>query len=128
MMHECLVNKYPTRFDIPSETEIQLFITAEVATRNQRANRCSSTAQTMSTKSRMSALYVYYLTKRFNETGGTLKPRDGLTYLKDVCDPSTEDFPTDKQIKSKVSAMKSKFKGCMRLPDLPVLPSDLQSS
>ena len=80
MMHESLVNKFPTRFDIPSETEIQLFITAEVATRNQREKievhvNCSDEAHEFSN----AALYVYYLTKRFNETGGTLKPRDGLT-------------------------------------------------
>ena len=122
-MNEVLTKKHPNRFDIPSETEIQMFITAESSTRKNGKEIDGGRRQPKRARYRMSPLYIYYLMKRFNETRGEMKPAQAVSYLKDVCDTSADDFPPDKQIKAKVSAIRSKFKARMRLPDIPDVPS-----
>lgn len=117
MMAEELRRRYPGRYDLPSEVEVQGFISAETASRGSRSERSEPRRQS----NKMSRQYLHHLTLAFCESNGTMKPKEAVVLLKSVGDITADDFPSEKQIKSKLAAMKAAYKKSKRLPDVPDL-------
>ena len=119
MMAEELRRKYPGRYDLPSEVEMQGFIGAEGARRSSAISQSSSQGRS---RRRLPLIYLHYLTRMMCESQGKIKPSDAVVKLKECCDSSAEDFPSDEQIKRRISAMKRTHKKSKRLPDIPAIP------
>jgi hypothetical protein len=118
-MVEELRRRFPDRFDIPSETEVTISISGLFKKwKDGNLDRASTTPK----RPRMCKPALYHITAIFVESRGTIKPAAAVRELKQRLDPNaTDGFPTDAQIKSKISAMKTKMKATQRLPEVPRL-------
>ena len=118
-MVEELRRRHPDRFDIPSETEVSISISGMF---KKWKDGNLDGPSTTSKRPRMCNPALHHITAIFVESRGTIKPAAAVLKLKQRLDPdATDGFPTDLQIKSKISAMKTKMKATQRLPEVPRL-------
>ena len=116
MMTEALMRKYPRRYDVPSEAEVQSFINAKCSAQRSEA------ARPRGRNAKMGALYMHHIIRIFCESRGLIKPKKALELVRLALDTSAEDFPSDKQIKAKISSLKVTYKKTKRLPNVPPPP------
>ena len=109
IMWEHLVMKFPDRYDIPSEQEIRQEIGRLYKLKKDNRDLQLSRPGRRGRKG-MDEKYERILLK-FLEENPNLKPRKGYQmFLNHFEDPNVEGFPTEKQVKSKISSLKSAAK------------------
>lgn len=116
-MREALLKMYPGRFDIPSESYIQKAISA-VFQKQKSGNDVDEDIE--GERIKMRQIYKDAIYATVQESGWTLKPAVGLEMIREQFRlPNmsfSADFPTRKQIKSRISSLKSKHKKDTFLP------------
>ena len=101
---ETLRNKYPNRLDLPSEIEIRQRITALTARYKKHG--------AIRIKRGMQEPFKTLITNMVQESSYSIKPKDAAELFKENSSQyvNSDDYPTDAQVKSFVSALKSKHK------------------
>ena len=117
-MLEKLKVKYPTRLDIPPESEIRQLITSTIAM-NKRSNGESVTSKSIHG---ISQPYLSTIVRIFNNSNGQIMPKEACESFLKSHPPNDESsthvlsYPSMKQVKSKISSLKAAFKKSNVLP------------
>ena len=110
-MHEALLHKYPRKFNVPSEGEIRTEIQRLCRLHKLGRDLCEPVTGKRGRKG-MKNVYSSVLEELVREDPG-IKPKFGLQRFKEILRDSAclEDFPTDQQVKSKISSIKQALRG-----------------
>jgi hypothetical protein len=101
-MLNVLKSRYQDALDLPSETEIRQAISTLIT--KQKKGKPISLSRNRGIKSPFLDTI-----QEIVDQNPTIKPREALQLFKDIhTDASDDGYPTDKQIKSKISALKAK--------------------
>ena len=98
-----LKKKYPGRFDLPSEAEVRPLISALVKLQKEKKE---ISLDSVSRKRGIREKYARTIECEFTRLGGSMMPRQAVTWLRTVFDPNAHDYPDEGQIKRKVSAFR----------------------
>ena len=111
-MYERLLQKYPKRFDLPKEGEVRTEIQRLLRLQKMGRDLYEPRAHKRGRKG-MKSVYSSFLSEIMRENP-RLKPREGLAMFHERFHEhrDAEDFPTEKQVKAKISSIKQQLKIC----------------